>query len=58
MLYNNGYGMQRDKNKNEMNNQNKGCETRTRLVIDDTTIYEIDIRCEECKRRNRFKEFE
>lgn len=29
-------------------------EGKTRLVIDETTIYEVDIECEMCKNRNGF----
>lgn len=28
---------------------------RTRLVVDDTTIYEVDLDCEECQNREDLK---
>lgn len=43
--YNQGYGMQKASNPL---NERKKKESRTRLVIDDTSIYEIDVECEDC----------
>lgn len=31
---------------------------RTKLVVDDTTIYEIDLECQECQRRNEAEQEE
>lgn len=31
---------------------------RTKLVVDDTTIYEIDLECQECKSREEYEKEE
>lgn len=51
MQYNNqNYRSFNAKQSAEARNESKGKE-KTRLVIDETTIYEIDTECENCKRK-------
>ena len=54
MQYNNqGYGSQNMRNDDKIlygDVKNK----KTRLVIDETTIYEVDTECENCKRKNDY----
>ena len=48
--FNQGHGMEPEARAWK---EKKEKENRTQLIIDDSSIYEIDLDCEECRRKNR-----
>lgn len=57
MMYysNQGYGSQNFGGSDDFSYKKRKTEPcKTRLVIDDTTIYEVDMVCEKCKRKNDY----